>query len=273
MSKISERNGAEIPVYEWLAQMGWNCRTADELKGYSRPFNQPVIEKLLVEKVAALNSVGEAEAKAAVAILFNTFHQPVISTANEQFIDLLRDGVTLALAGKDRTLKLIDFDKVWDNDFIVTRQYIVQGTDMVRPDLVCLINGIPLVPFEAKQRAQQSSDWIKGVHDLHVYHSKVPRLLVCNLFGVACNGRIARYGIPGQTGNQFAEWKDMTVDLTAGNPLLLPTQTLCPVVADPKDGALQLNIPEYERMKRTIVGLMQPPRVLRLLRSYVVNEK
>ena len=31
---------------------------------------------------------------------------------------------------------------------------------------------------------------------------------------------------------------------------------------------LQNNIPEYELLKRSIVSLFQPPRILRLLRSY-----
>jgi type I restriction enzyme R subunit len=273
MSTLSEQHGVEVPIYQWLGQMGWTPRTSDALKVYQRPFSQPVIERLLVDKVAELNAMTPHDAQLAVNILLNNFHRPVVSEANEQFTDLLKEGVTLTVGGVDRTLRLIDFDNVWANDFTVTRQYYVHGTEMVRPDLVCLVNGIPLIPFEAKQRAQQASDWIKGVRDLSLYQTKIPKMLICNHFAVACNGRMARYGIPGQPAHRFSEWKDLSVDPTPGNPLLVPTQTLCAVKTDPRDGSLQLDIPEYERMKRSVVGLFQPPRILRLLRSYVVNER
>lgn len=94
---------------------------------------------------------------------------------------------------------------------------------------VCLVNGIPLVAFEAKQRAQQNSDWMKGVRDLSLYETKVPRLWASNLFAVACNGRAARYGVPGASSQQFAEWRDLSVHATPGNPLATPTPDFCTV--------------------------------------------
>ena len=169
MSKLSEGKGVEIPVAEWLGQMGWTPRTGADLKAYARPLSNPLIDAILIEKVAEINGVSLADAKRAVDILKRTFANPSVLTANEQFLGLLRTGVTLMIEGRGRTLKLIDFDHVWNNDFAVTRQYSVQGTDLVRPDLACLVNGIPLIPFEAKQRAQQNSNWLKGVNDLSLY--------------------------------------------------------------------------------------------------------
>lgn len=153
-----------------------------------------------------------------------------------------------------------------------TRQYHVQGSDLVKPDLVCLINGIPLIPFEAKQRAQQNSNWLKGVGDLSLYESKIPKMIVCNLFGVACNGRLAKFGVPGASSSYFAEWKDLSVDEAPGNPLLAPTQTLCHIAPD-KDGIPTCQIDDVEKMKQTIVGLLQPPRILDILRNAIVFER
>src|SRR5688500_12933897 len=127
MSTLSEQHGVEIPIYQWLGEMGWTPRTSDELKPFGRPFSQPLIERLLVDKVADINAVTAHDAQRAVSILLNTFHRPVVSEANEQFTDLLKEGVTLTLGGVDRTLRLVDFDNVWANDFTVTRQYYVHG--------------------------------------------------------------------------------------------------------------------------------------------------
>jgi type I restriction enzyme R subunit len=272
MGKLSEGKGVEIPVYEWLGKMGWQPRTGTDLKIYKRPISNPLIEGCLIEKVSKINSVSQVYAKRAVDILKNTFAHPSVITANENFLDLLCSGVNLTIEGEDRTLKLIDFDDIWNNEFTITRQYQVQGTDLVKPDLVCLVNGIPLIPFEAKQRAQQNSNWIKGVSDLALYDVKIPKMIVCNLFGVACNGRVAKFGAPGSSATYFAEWKDLSVDMTPGNPLLQSEQTLCPVVSD-KDGILTCKIEDVEKMKQTIIGLLQPARVLDILRNCVVFER
>lgn len=272
MSQLSEGRAVEIPVYEWLGKMGWTPRISADLKVYNRPLSNPLIEGILIDKVSKINGVSLADAKRAVDILKHTFANPSVITANEDFLDLLCSGVNLTIEGEDRTLKLIDFDDIWNNDFTVTRQYYVQGTDLVKPDLVCLVNGIPLIPFEAKQRAHQNSNWLKGVSDLSLYESKIPKMIVCNLFGVACNGRLAKFGVPGSSSSYFAEWKDLSVDTTPDNPLLKPDQTLCPIVPD-KDGIPTCQIDDVEKMKQTIIGLLQPGRVLDILRNCVVFER
>lgn len=272
MSKISEKQGVEVPIYDWLGEMGWQQRTNEQLKAYARPFSNPLIEGILIERVAHINGVSLDSAKRAVDILKRALDRPIPLEANEQFLDLLCEGVTLTIDGHDRTVKLVDFENVWENDFSVTRQYWVQGSDLVKPDLVCLVNGIPLVAFEAKQRAQQNSDWMKGVRDLSLYETKVPRLWSSNLFSVACNGRMARYGVPGASSQQFAEWRDLSVHSAPGNPLLSPAPDFCTVAPD-KDGRLCVQIPDWQRMKQTIVGLLQPSRVLDLLRHGVVFER
>jgi type I restriction enzyme R subunit len=123
--------------------MGWTPRTNADLKVYNRPLSNLLMEGILIEKVSKINGVSLADAKRAVDILKNTFANPSVITANEDFLDLLCSGVNLTIDGEDRTLKLIDFDNIWNDDFTVTRQYHVQGTDLVKPDLVCLVNGIP----------------------------------------------------------------------------------------------------------------------------------
>jgi type I restriction enzyme R subunit len=272
VSKLTEGKGVEIPIYEWLGKMGWTPRSSADLKVYNRPLSNPLIEGILIEKVSKINGVSLIDAKRSVDILKNTFANPSVIGANEDFLDLLCSGVNLTIEGEDRTLKLIDFENTWNNDFTVTRQYHVQGSDLVKPDLVCLVNGIPLIPFEAKQRAQHNANWLKGVADLSLYESKIPKLGVCNLFGVVCNGRLAKFGVPGSSSSYFAEWKDLSVDRTAGNPLLTVGQTLCGVAPD-TDGILTCQIDEVEKMKQTIVGLLQPPRVLDILRNAVVFER
>jgi type I restriction enzyme R subunit len=272
MSKISELQGVELPIYDWLEQMGWTKRSHEELKAYTRAYSNPIIENILVAKVAKINEISEGDAKRTIDILKVKLNNPSPITGNEEFLDQLLSGITLTIEGKDRTVRLIDFDNIWNNDLTVTRQYYVQGSEVVKPDIVLLVNGIPLVPIEAKQRAQKHSNWLDGVKDLSLYETKVPKMIVCNLFGVAANGRIAKFGIPGHSSSYFGEWRDLTVDDTAeGNPLLNEKQSLCELKADGDEK--KCDIPDYEKMKQTIVGLLQPGRVLDILRNFIVFER
>jgi len=48
MSKISEKQGVEVPIFDWLGELGWKPRTNEQLKAYARPFSNPLIEGILI---------------------------------------------------------------------------------------------------------------------------------------------------------------------------------------------------------------------------------
>lgn len=49
------------------------------------------------------------------------------------------------------TVKLIDFDNINNNDFLVVNQFVVKGEqETIRPDLVIFINGMPIAVLECK---------------------------------------------------------------------------------------------------------------------------
>ena len=59
MSKLSEAKSVETKVTEWLSQMGWECRSVEDLKQYNRLQTNAVIEPILVEKVMELNGISQ----------------------------------------------------------------------------------------------------------------------------------------------------------------------------------------------------------------------
>ena len=52
MGRLSEGKGVEIPFYDWLGKMGWTPSTTADLKVYNRPFLNPLIEGIVIEKVS-----------------------------------------------------------------------------------------------------------------------------------------------------------------------------------------------------------------------------
>lgn len=279
MGHLSEFHGVEEPIIEWLGKMGWNIKTNEELKTYNRPFSNPVLEQLLIEKTQQINNIDFETAKLAVEMLLQNLNHPTPILGNEQFLDKLVSGVTLSIKEDDIDVFFIDFDNIWENDFIVTNQYWVQGFKMVKTDIVLLVNGIPLVPIEAKQRARKGTNWLEGVKQFSTYAQRADKLFMCHAFGVACNGRIAKYGIPGASSSYFNEWKSTIIDTAADNPILHPQNDLCLTHFDEKEQLWIFDVDRLpngevlEKMKLGIVGLLQPARVLDILKNFLVFER
>jgi type I restriction enzyme R subunit len=271
MTHISELFGVEMPVYEWLSLLGWTPRLDEDLKQYKRPISNPVIDPILSEKIQSINGISAADAKKVMDILFAPFNNPNALLANELFLELVTKGVNIKIGHNDKTIRIIDFENRWANSFIVTRQYWVQGGDLVKPDIVLLVNGIPLICIEAKQRAKQNSNYFEGIKQLGRYESKASKLYVCNLFGVAANGKFAKYGTLGSSASYFFEWKDMSIHNPENNPII--SKNTFPTILNPETDLLDIDIPEYEQMKQSLCGLLQPERILDILQNFIVFER
>lgn len=271
MSHLSELKGVELPAWDWLEALGWTKKSDKDLQPYKRPITNPIIDTLLSEAIEKINDISSAEAKRVMDILFAKLYQPNLLEANEQFIELLCSGITLTINNQNRTIHLIDFEHIWNNTFVATRQFIVQGSDMVKPDLVLLINGIPLITIEAKQRAKQSTSYFDGIVQMNLYENKTPKLYICNLFGVACNGKFSKYGTLGSSASYYFEWKDLSVHNPPNNPVVI--NSTFETFTDTETNLLSLKIDEWEQMKRSMCGLLQPERVLDILQNFIVFER
>lgn len=277
-SKLTETKNIEATVASWLSQMGWEAKSSDDLKVYNRPMSNPIVERILIEKVMAFNNVSEAIAQQAVDILTSNKKEENI-IINENFLNKLKKGVAIKIDDDNKTIQFIDFDDIWQNSFIITRQYFVQGAKLVKPDIVLLVNGIPLIAIEAKQCARKGTNWMEGVAQFSTYAQRCEGLYWYNLFGVACNGRMAKYGIPGASASYFMEWKDNSIDTILHNPILDDTNHLVETYIDDKDGRRMFKVERLsngevlEKMRLTIIGLLQPIRVLDILQHFIVFER
>lgn len=279
MGNLSELNGVEKPIIEWLGKMGWTINTNEQLKSYNRIFSNPIIEEILIERTQHINNIDNTTARTAVEMLVQNLNNPSQILGNEQFLDKLVSGITLSVNNDDVDIFFIDFENIWENDFKVTNQYWVQGFKMVKTDIVLLVNGIPLIPIEAKQRARKGTNWMEGVKQFSTYAQRADKLFMCHVFGVACNGRIVKYGIPGASSSYFNEWKSTVIDTSSDNPILESKNDLCLTHFDDKEKLWHFDVDRLpngevlEKMKLGIVGLLQPARVLDILKNFIVFER
>ncbi len=75
-------------------------------------------------------------------------------TDNEAFHKMLTEGITIEVqkdgVTRGEIVKLIDFDDISNNDFVVSNQFtIIENGINKRPDLILFVNGLPLVVVRA----------------------------------------------------------------------------------------------------------------------------
>ena len=112
--------------------------------------------------------------------------------ANEEFAKWLRNEVTLPIGKNNEhiTIRLIDFDTLKNNSFILSNQFKLRARETKIPDIVMFVNGIPLVVGEAKTPVRPAVTWFDGAHDINVvYENAVPQLFVPNVFSFATEGK------------------------------------------------------------------------------------
>ncbi|WP_300988668.1 type I restriction endonuclease [Thiocapsa sp.] len=94
------------------------------------------------------------------------------------------------------TVRLIDFEDLEQNQYVVTTQYLFRaGPAERRADPVLLINGFPLILIEAKTPVRPAVSWVDAALQIHEnYEQFIPELFACNVFSVATEGKELRFG-------------------------------------------------------------------------------
>ena len=150
--------------------------------------------------------------------------------ANESNYRLLRDGVPVHWrdeAGRqvDRRLRLIDFDENTQNRYTAVRELWVRGRLWLRrADVVCFVNGLPLVFIELKRFEVHVDNAFK--QNYSDYLDTIPHLFQWNALIVLSNGHDARYGSITSGKEHFYRWKRLDED----DPEPKPEQPLLPIL-------------------------------------------
>ena len=110
-----------------------------------------------INKETPKSSIKEAIRK------IRTFETNDVFTNNKLFHKYLTEGVEVTdfINGETKyyTIKLIDYDNIENNDFLVVNQLeIVEDGNKKIPDVIIYINGIPIVCMELKSTSREEVD-------------------------------------------------------------------------------------------------------------------
>ena len=202
----------------WDSVYAWNHETFGPHSTLGRDSEREVVlVRDLRAALARLNpALPESAREQAVEKLTRVDFSRSLVQHNREYYGYIREGVPVEwrdTRGETRHARaqVIDFRTATNNRFLAVRELKIQGVRVPhynrRADLVCFVNGLPLVFIELKAvyrniRAGFDDNLTDYLHEhsiAHAFHH--------NAFLVVSNGDRARYGSITSKWEHFSEWK------------------------------------------------------------------
>ena len=242
---------------DWFRDQGWEYAYGPDIAPDSddparSDYRQVILHGRLLDGLQAINPAVPLEKLEEVATGVAKPEFPVLIKSNHAFHKLLLEGVPVTyIEGaeeKNKHVRLIDFNRVDNNHFLVANQFTVQGTRMNRrPDVVVFINGLPIAVIELKNPAEENADVWDAYNQLQTYKDEISDLFVFNEALVVSDGVTARIG-----------------SLTASKEWFMPWRT----IRDENDKPLL----EYE-LEKVVRGFFDRELLLDYMRHFVLFEQ
>lgn len=244
---FTESNTVEALIRDLLKSIGWTFVDRDTLP---RQQQDVLVESHLREALVRLNPTISDRPERADEVLYRlraaimTVRDTGLVKANEEFAAWLLGERSMPFGenGEHVTVRLIDFDTLKNNRFVVTQQFTFRaGKTEKRADIVLLVNGMPLVIIEAKTPVRSSESWLDGALQINEdYEKNVPELFVPNVFSVATEGKEYRYGSVRMPVEMWGPWRLEDDD----------------------------TLPSMEQVEKAVTSMLRPGMVLDMLSSF-----
>ena len=163
--------------------------------------------------------------EAAVTQLTQHDHARSLLQHNQAFHKMLRDGVPVSYRDAAGQLRhgqaaVIDFREPDNNRFLAVRELKITGLRAPhynrRADIVCFVNGLPLVFIELKAVYKNIRAGFDGNLRDYLDENVIAHAFHHNAFLIVSNGDQARFGSITSTWEHFGEWKRLQ-ECDAGN--------------------------------------------------------
>ncbi|MCD6337373.1 MAG: HsdR family type I site-specific deoxyribonuclease, partial [Candidatus Marinimicrobia bacterium] len=206
--------GADSAQPQYGKAVRWKYIPAEQL---GRDEGEVIVEKILKNALVRINPEIRALPERADEVIYKlraiflSVHDVGLVRANEEFSKWLQGDKTMPFGVNNQhvPVRLIDFKNLTDNSFIATNQYrVTRGVTKI-PDMVLLINGIPIVIGEFKTPVRPAISWLDGAVQIHDdYENSIPELFVPNIFSFATEGKTFRYGSIRMPLEIWGPWRD-----------------------------------------------------------------
>jgi type I restriction enzyme, R subunit len=308
--KFQEEFSAKIPALTLLTNLGYTfippseCEAlrgntlASEKKSTHQVILLPVMRAFLAKQTFSFAGKQHTLSEAAIDKVMHELNPAMnlgLKAANEKIYNALMYGVSVTefIDGKKAspTIKLIDWHNLDNNQFHFTEELVVQnaeGTGNRIPDIVCFVNGLPLVVIEAKRpdsnkEGKSTNAEAISQHIRNQGQAEIPHLYAYSQLLLAVNGHKGLYATCGTPEKFWAKWKEEQIpeaefvrlkNHKLSNEQLDGLFNHRPVKA--KDDYLSLvaagdlTVTDQDRL---IVSLLRPERLLDMTRLFTLFDK
>lgn len=277
----------EKPFVAQLQALGWayteGSLDTPALTGRSN-FTEVIQEGVLRERLRALNPgpdcqpwLDDARLSEAVAAITRLGTHKLME-ANQKATELLIKGLTVEGlpgwdGGRGQTIRYIDWDTPANNRFTVVNQYRVDcppgfngGKAFIVPDLVLMVNGLPLVVVECKSpsipeplaeavdQLRRYSNQRKAAFEIDDNEGN-EALFATNQLLVATSFDEARVACVGAAFEHYAQWKTVVGPDGTGSEI---------------EVAQGLGKPSLSEQERLIAGLLAPAHLLDMVKNFLL---
>lgn len=205
-------------VLGWDSVYAWNQETFGASGTLGRSSERDtVLVRDLRSALAKLNpQLPDKAIDDAIAELIRHDFSRSLLQHNQAFYKLIRDGVPVSFRDSKGQLchvqaAVIDFSNPLNNRFLAVRELKITGLRAPnynrRADLVCFVNGLPLVFFELKAVYKNIRAGFDGNLRDYLNENVIAHAFHHNAFLIVSNGDNARYGSITSEWEHFAEWK------------------------------------------------------------------
>ena len=179
MRRMTEANTVEEPLLKYAQQAGWECVPPEQAltlrKGESGTLFYPILKQALIKlNPTFLNTQNTNE------VIQKIENIPATIEGNKINLNWIR-GQGMFFDPKEkrnRNVKLIDFNTPNNNTFQVTQQFSYKNPYKTnRPDVVFLINGIPLAIVENKKPGIKNS-MEQAIQQLKRLEKETPEIMI-----------------------------------------------------------------------------------------------
>ena len=262
----NEETLSENPAIDHLTRLGWTYLPPELLDPERESLKQVVLLKRFSTAIKRLNPwISEDNLHKAVRVITGLQATSLIE-ASQKLHTALTYGTALEQdlgeGKKNHSIRFFDFDSPTQNDFVVTRQFRVQGPKKnIRTDVMLFVNGIPLAIIECKSPTlgeswkHEALDQFSRYQEMEDrYHELgTPKLFETMQLLIATCGQAAFYGTVLTPHRFYVEWK-----------------TPYPKAVDDLERELGRKPNAQEVL---FEGMLTPTNLLDLFRNFIVFEK
>ena len=226
MSLITEEQ-LELHCIDWFVELGYEYKDGHDIAPESNnperdDFRKVILEDRLKSSLIRINPDIQTETISNATSEILNLNIPGLLKSNREMHKLMTKGLKVKFTVDNqevgKQLKLIDYDNVENNDWLVVNQFEVQGDQRLRiPDIIVFVNGLPLGVIELKNPADEKTDIWAAYNQLQTYKNNIPDLFNTNGVLVISDGVQARMGSLTATGERFMRWR--TIDGETIDPL------------------------------------------------------